>query len=203
MSKYNELMSRIEMTPQMKARILEKLEKSSPNKLKKSNVNKIIYFGIVAAAACLVLVVGSAIMKNNSITPNNQKVDSCIYTEDIYSSAAELAKASGKDIKDLHDIPFDVKKTKYVLITNQIAQISYFDEHENEICYRMTKGEEDNSGVYDEFEKEDTVNINGIDVTIKGNNGNASVATWTVSGYSYSIYATSDISVDEMKKMIE
>ena len=65
-----------------------------------------------------------------------------------------------------------------------------FINGDDQISIRKSVGTDDNSGVYEEFETVTTESINGNDVTVSANGDTAYLATWTVDGYAFSVYAS-------------
>lgn len=71
--------------------------------------------------------------------------------------------------------------------SNQIIQIEYSSEHDM-INFRAGKEVDDVSGDYNNYQFDNTVNINGISVSLKGNKNNeVNVATWKKDNIAYSI----------------
>ncbi len=85
-------------------------------------------------------------------------------------------------------------------INDELFQISY-KNGDNEILYRTAEGTEDISGDYNVYKNEKSLQIAGIDVTIKGKEGVAK-ATWTKDGLTYSIYADKEISEQDITNII-
>ena len=85
-------------------------------------------------------------------------------------------------------------------INDELFQISY-KNGDNEILYRTAEGTEDISGDYKVYKNEKNLKIEGVDVTIKGNEG-AAKATWTKDGLTYSIYADKEISEQDVTNII-
>ena len=63
--------------------------------------------------------------------------------------------------------------------------------------YRKSVGEEDNSGVYLEFDRVQEEEVNGIQVTLKGNADRVYLILWQKDGFSYSIYDEEGISAED------
>lgn len=74
----------------------------------------------------------------------------------------------------------------------------------DEIRMRKANGDDDISGDYTEYSENNSVAVDNIQVTMKGENGKINLATWTDNGYTYSIgvYSETGISVEEMSGFI-
>lgn len=107
-------------------------------------------------------------------------------------------------------VSFGVKMPSYLPSGYGLADIStasddfiqiFFKNRDDEILYRMAEGTDNISGDYNIYKNTKTVNVNGTDVTMRGNE-NITGATWTSDGMSYSIMSDKELSEAEMKKII-
>lgn len=107
-------------------------------------------------------------------------------------------------------VSFGVKMPSYLPSGYGLADIStasddfiqiFFKNGDDEILYRMAEGTDNISGDYNIYKNTKTVNVNGTDVTMRGNE-NITGATWTSDGMSYSIMSDKKLSEAEMKKII-
>lgn len=87
-------------------------------------------------------------------------------------------------------------------IENEMIQVIYY-KGEDEVRIRKGAGSEDISGDYNEYAETDSVTVEGMQVTIRGNDGKASVATWTNEEYTYSITVGEGIDIDSMTDLIK
>ncbi|QOX62063.1 DUF4367 domain-containing protein [Anoxybacterium hadale] len=76
-------------------------------------------------------------------------------------------------------------------IKNDLIQMIY-ENGEGEITYRQAKGSDDISGSYVEYPEENTMTLGSLEVTVKGNEGTVSVATWVNGAYTFALMADSD-----------
>ena len=90
----------------------------------------------------------------------------------------------------LTKLPKGYVQDSIYVIENELIQVIYSDG-ENEICFRQAKGNEDISGDYNEYEEINAINVSGVEVTTKGNNGKVNLASWTKDGYAFSISSNS------------
>lgn len=198
MSKYNEIMEYIELTDEMRERILSNVK--AKNKCR--CISKIVG-GVTAATACAVIVFGAVtVMKNTgyvrknpdkstiavtteAIAPTAQ--DTLTYGAESYSSAAELSEKFGTEICDIKTLPFEVKSVSYAIMFNSFAEVDYCGQNGEDCCFRIGKDTEDISGELDEFTSIENTDINGITVTLKGDDGKYHLASWIRSGRFYSV----------------
>lgn len=78
------------------------------------------------------------------------------------------------------------------------------DADENEIRIRKANGTEEVSGDYNDYSESSTLTVNGIPVSVKGENGSIILVTWTSGGYSYSagFYDGTGISREDLENLI-
>lgn len=75
--------------------------------------------------------------------------------------------------------------------------ITLDDGEENKITYRTEQTIEDISGDYNEYETEETEEINGLSITLKGDGGKYYTAIWNDGEFSYALSTD-----NELKKKI-
>lgn len=157
-----------------------------------------------AAAACLVLLgVGSQL--TNHPTPQSdpditlnvsplQEVDSIAEAEAITGFAFHVPEARE---------PYC--STAFIVLDKALIEVNYLTDDGGEIGYsiRKSRGTEDISGDYNEYTENATLNVNGNEVTIRGENGLCAVAIWTDGVYTYAIGAQNHpVTQDEMLALI-
>lgn len=190
--KYQEIMERIEVTPEMRERILRKLQNVHASRTGPRTIQRWIP---LAAAACLILVVGifqlrSGLRPAQSEHAETGSVETTVPGETVCRDLEELSSLAGFPVPDVADaIPFSVKETSYSLLWGELAQAGYSGTNGEEITLRISDGEEDNSGVYDTFPIINDWTVGNTTVTVKGENGQYTLAVWTMDNRAYSVYA--------------
>lgn len=194
--KYEEIMARIEVTPEMRQRVLHNLENAK--KAKKRRLTKQLF----SLAACLAIIVCCWFAwKPKQAKEPEQGMLSTAQIETVDSLAA-LSKKTGMDMKELTGLPFAVEQTEYVSYWGALAEIQYFGGTEN-LCYRKSQGTEDNSGDYNVYTQVETLEIAGMSVTLKGENGAFSLAAWTDGQFAYSICVSTPLSEEAFSALLE
>ena len=196
---YHEVMEHIELTPEMRARILEHVQQADlspdqaakePKKMTKfANLHK--YAGI--AAGLVVLIAVCAVLPN-VLTKNGDQNQDQTPEEDTqvtwdhqeYDSAQALAEKMGYEVSDIQGLPFEPQTTVYALIGTDLAQIEY-QNGDTSACYRKSPGTEDNSGDYNQYGNIDTVSVEDIQVELRGTGDGYVLAVWTDGTYAYSL----------------
>ena len=218
MQKYDEIMEKIEVTDEMKNRILAEIEKAGIAPEKKTVVSMRLMRRILPVAACAgIFAVAIAVpqirqnmqQKPGGQTPGQEKPDvEGIYAPQEVSSAKELSDTVGFSIKDIPSLKKQAEETVYVAYDN-LAEISYAWDGQ-EICFRKSEGKEDNSGDYNSYTKEKIIVVGNNSVTLKGETEDEILlATWSDGTYSYSLRLSKALKkadilglIDEIEKII-
>lgn len=213
-------MNKIEISDEMRERILRNIEKADIPEKPKINV---IYRRLISMAACLALIIaGAFIYKNMSdstiteppsesetVQPMGNETAATEVTDEMVgvfgieecSSAEELSEKLGFTVSDLKELPFDDHTAEYSLYFGEFAQIDYISGSET-VSYRKIKGDEDISGDYNVYDDVKEITAGGVSVTIRGNGGIYCVAVWQKDGYSYSISDYSGLSEQAFADMV-
>lgn len=183
----------------------------------------------VVAAACLALVIGVVVQRNRTIAPLNvgetsnigetpyvgeapvvgetSGVDLGYCGPEEYSSLEELEKGVGFSVDEAialaDNLPSPAASTAYSQAVG-IARVDYTLSDGNMVT--LSKAVDDGSdisGDYNEYNAVSEETINGVSVTLKGNDDTISLATFTREGYAYAIDCINGVSKDAMVKMAE
>ena len=201
---YDEIMDKIEVTDEMRERILNNIQ--TADLPKKSNVIPFSRLSrYLSIAACLALLIVGAVAVPKLFHGNdNQPDDELTATiPDIAecSSASELSDMVGFPVTDIPSLPFTATSTTYTSYWKELAQIEYAGSDET-LLYRKSMEDGDNSGDYNEYETVTDATISDISVTLKGNGGLYQLAIWQKDGYSYSISLTSSMTEQELLALV-
>ena len=195
--KYEQIMDRIEVTPEMRQRVLRNVE-AKQAKQKKRQLTRRLF----ALAACLAIVVCCwYVWKPKQADPPEQGM-MAVAQIDTVDSLEALTEKTGIPMDELTGLPFPVERMEYVSYWDELAEIQYFGGNDS-LRYRKSTGTEDNSGDYSVYAQEETLEISGNAVTLKGDNGAYSLAIWTDGNYAYSISVTNPLSRDAFRALIE
>lgn len=202
MNRYDEVMSKITITPQMQQRIMNNIQEidfeSQPKKVYfLKNYKK--YFSIAACA--LVCIVGTLLVSER-IKLEQEPLQQAIPDIVEYSSRNELSSAVGFDVMEVQNIPFDVEETEYISYWKKLAEIVYLGS-ENTLTFRMSVGNEEISGNYNEYEEVKSYSVDSWIVTIKGKNGLYNLAIWSDSVFSYALEVDTSVSETDLLSMIQ
>ena len=233
MAKYNEIMDHVKLSEDMQSRILSNVDRQMAKKKRKKLYRIWLpVVGVAVAAAILLLVAKpwntrSPVQSTEDTTSTEIPVtttpggvitggteDSTDGTESStdgspgsfqmkeFNSAEELAKTAGFPINDLTAIPFNVSEKGYRLIGGALAEEDYVGDN-GDISFRKSKGQEDNSGIYEEYPVTKTAGIDEIKVTLQGEEGSFHLILWQDDTFSYSIYSYNGLSEEDVHRLVK
>ena len=184
MTKYDEVMEKLEVTPEMRARILQNVETQMAEPRKKPNRLR----RFAALAACLaILLVGAMALPKFISSPVPEESETMIANGMVeVTSKEELSEAVGFPVKSAQSLPFFPQSIYYTSYWGEMAQIDYANGG-SMACFRQSLGEEDNSGDWSEYPAQKSLTVNGCAVTLKGEADSYTLAIWQDGTYSYSL----------------
>lgn len=184
---YDEIMDKIEVTPEMRERVLKRVasEDITPAKPKVLSFPKLKRY--LSAAACLVLVIAGAVTLPRLIQlqPPGGGVQAVPQIQEAASLDA-LSTLVGFEVEVGFALPFEPGETTYCSYGNELAQIQYSGQGQT-ATYRQSTGTADNSGDYTVYGDVVEITASGLSVTLKGDGGIYVLALWTDGTFSYSL----------------
>lgn len=204
---YHEIMNRIELTPEGRARILDgvrQAELAGPARARMIQFPQWKRWAAVAACAAVVLLAAVTLQNQKAATAPNESQGSVQIANPFedYDTLADAARAVGFELTVPERIDgFSGDKTVQVMSGTTI-QIIYSDGSDNRLFIRKAPGSEDISGDYNKYDEIRTAAVNGCDVTLKGSSGAVSTAVWTSGGYSYAVSADVPLRAEAMTALI-
>ena len=200
-------MERLTVSDQMREKLIAGVGKADKRKI--GMISASTLKRVAAIAACLVLLLAGAIVIKN-LSKNEAPITSGGYSTGepndtfvapvVYNSASELSEASGIFIEDLENVPFVPEETVYQYYDNGIAEIVYSD-CEEVLSYRVSCGDEDNSGDCNEYAEVFQKEIDGTVYTLKGDGELIYCALFRRGDSSYSITSTVGLTVEQIEMM--
>ena len=98
--------------------------------------------------------------------------------------------------------PVGYETTTYTDIGGTLAQV-VFSKGEHLITYRVSKGTENNSGIYAEFENQEVANMAPNGVTYQGNDGAFQLAIWTNGEFVHSVYTSEPMALKALEAVVK
>ena len=194
--KYEQIMEKIEVTPEMRQRVLQNVEVAQGKKQRR------MLRRLISLAACLMIVV-CCWYTWKPREPQDQEQGMLAASQiETADSLEALSEKTGLPLAELTGLPFAVEHTEYVSYWENVAEIQYFGSTDT-LRYRKSQGMEDNSGDYNVYALNTEAEVSGNTVTLKGEDGAYTLAIWTDGQYAYSISVTAPLSQETFLTLIE
>lgn len=201
--KYDEAMKHIEVTPEMRNRILMNLrnanfeEKKSAAVVQFPNIKR-----FAALAACLVAILAGAFtflyLQNPTNKPpilgNNGIIE--------VSSVKALSETVGFDIIEPDVLPFEPNNIVYTAYWAEIAEVVYTSDEQTAV-FRKGPGTDDISGNYDFYELTAEISVNNLNITLKAHGELYTLAIWTDGEFAYSLSLNEGIEEAEWIRILQ
>lgn len=158
------------------------------------------------AAACLVLIIGiPQYLRYQAGTEQSGAVMQTGNPWQEVSSVEEAAALTGFGIVlPAPEAPYTAEVIR--VLNREVISVAYMREEGGEIGYelRKEKGASDPSGDFSEYTETTGRRVDGIPVTLRGENGRWSLAIWTRDGYSYSVEAQANpMTEEELSELVK
>ena len=121
-----------------------------------------------------------------------------------YDSKDDAAQAAGFDLAVPDEISGCSEKSYRVLNAegDVMFEIIYASGEDETARIRKAPGADDVSGNYNEYAETETVDVGGVRVTMKDENGLVKLAVWTNGDYSYVLSVESGLSQSDMAALV-
>lgn len=202
--RYDEVMNKIEVTDEMRERILGNIQSMDIEVMPE---RKVIPFPNIkkymSVAACFVVLLAGAFAAGHMAgifqqdDPNVTIVNGMVKVDTL----EQLAAAVGFEVEELDALPFEVETTAYVSYWNELAEITYSGEGQT-ATFRKSIGTEDNSGDYSAYSAVTEISIGSLTITLKGSGEVYTLAIWSAGRYAYSIRLSDGISESDWRTFI-
>lgn len=201
--KYDEVMEHIEVTPEMRSRILGNIDAMDIAERKQA---KLVHFPNIkrfaALAACLaVMLAGVWALPELQNTPDDRSVLGNNYIVEL-SSVEELSETVGFEVAEPGNLPFEPESVAYTAYWGEMAEIVYTNGEQTAV-FRKGIGPDDVSGDYNSYELMSEILVNDVNATLKGNGESYTLAIWTDSGFAYSLSLNEGIGEAEWIKILQ
>ena len=171
---YEDIMERVVVTDEMKRRILDRIQRESPEAPPAFKIVSFRKFKRFASlAACFAIL---AVGVWSAAVPDMVEA----------SSAEKLSELVGFEVTDVKELPFEPTDAIYTAFWGEMAEIRYRNG-EAEAVFRKSAGTDDISGDFNSYDTVQELTAGDITATLKGNSGTYLLAVWSKDGFSYSL----------------
>ena len=203
MRTYEEIMEHVHVTPEMRNRVLKAVQQADFSGAPSSKTARFSALKRLSVlAACLAVVIAGALTLPDVWNPEGPEGSGVLLPSGPaeVSSAEELSRLAGFQMSDLEELPFTPEQITYSMF-GEVAQIDYRSGEER-LSFRKGPGTEDISGDYTSYEQKMSVEIDGVSVTFRGNDGRFYLATWSEENFSFSLSCTMGLTQIEWEPLV-
>lgn len=201
-SAYREIMDQVEVTEEMRERILDGVEKKRG--AQKAGRRRHIRRGLSLAACLALVLLGTAVVPQlfdgGTEEPPQEQTTVANGMEDV-DSASALSEKVGFEVRDLTGLLFTPDRVTYTSLWGETAQITYEGENQT-VTYRKAPGKEDISGDYNVYDTVTETVAGETSVTLKGDEDGYVLALWTADGYSYALSLENPVTEEELLEIL-
>ena len=185
---YDEVMERIEVTPEMRRRVLERIAREDISPAPAKVVSLSALRRRLSIAACFVLLLAGAAALPRLLEHTAEPEPPVLTVPNIVEAASlqELSGLVGFEVTESFSLPFRAEKTAYRAYWSEMAEVEYSGGGCT-ATYRQSPGTDDNSGDYNVYGDIRTITVDGTAVTLKGDGGTYVLALWTDGTYAGSL----------------
>lgn len=202
--RYDEIMDKIEVTDEMRERILNNLQEVD---LTKHTRPKVVQFSSIkkylSAAACFAILMVGVLALPGLLGRGQQPVEVLNPGADIVdvASVEELSAIVEFEVEEIAGLPFTPEKESYTAFGTDMAQITY--EGDGQTCtFRKSVGSDDNSGDYNAYSAVEEISVGEVTAMLKGADGSFTLAIWSDGAFSYSLQLTDSLTAAEWETLI-
>lgn len=190
------------------------IDEAAPAGQKKKAMRFTPWVRYASIAACAMLVIGIGIFAITQHSGNiidtpaqSEEADSSDFVQSgnpyaEYDTLEEAENTIGFEIS-VPDSYGGYTEPYYAVIEGKILEVQYYNGDDRGMIIRKSRGSEDISGDFNEYNTVTETEVNGNTVTIKGSGDEFSLALWVSGDYSYSVSVSSGISENALKEIIE
>ncbi len=203
-NKYHQVMEHVVVDDEMKKRVIQNLQKQ--HKPSYSYAFKKWAPVLTMAALVLIVLIPGRMLFSNTNSYESASESTVALSEgasiESYTSIDELENQMGFTMITINELPFEVIDTQYMSYFGATAEVTYLGD-EQTVTIRKEVNDIDISGDYRTYTQEKEIEINGVVVTICGNDDQFAKATWFIDEYSYAIILDQGVQEQELTDMIQ
>ncbi len=199
MKKYEKVMDHIQVTEEMRSRLINHIQASLSNVPKRKRIRFPNYKRYIPVAASFVVLIVGAVLFSQLFSPSEPITSNPPPNLQIgfqvvpVASAKELEKKVGFTIPDLSELPFSVEAISYTAYGTELAEITYEGQGKTAVLRKSIQNG-NNSGIFDLYEITEPIPSQEISGTLSGHSKDSLVlAVWQGGKAAYSIFLSDGV----------
>lgn len=153
---------------------------------------------LISVILCLFVVASGLVFSSCSKGENKNKTPEEIVKEENPNVEYKTLEEAESAVDFKIQLPKKFKATSYVVIDNDILEVNYDGGY-----IRKARGSDDISGDYNDYKKVEKKDVNGKQVTFKGDGTNVNLVTWNYMGFTFCIGNTKGMSEKEITNLFK
>jgi hypothetical protein len=203
--RYDEIMEKIQVTEEMRARILRGLQKADLTEIKPvKNARFPSPKRALSIAACLAVLLLGAVALPHLLPQTPADPPGLLQPGNILvqvDSPLALSSRLGFEVTDLANLPFVPEEIAYAAYGDMLGEITYSGAGQTAV-YRKSNGGTDNSGDYNTYASIKEITVDGRAVTLKGAEQNYVLALWSDGEFAYSLKLSDGLTEPAWRELI-
>ena len=188
---YEDIMERVVVTDEMKRRILDRIQRESPEEPPAFKIVSFRKFKRFASLAACFAILAVSVWSAAKLIPPTEEMPPGSGVQAVpdmveASSAEKLSELVGFEVEDIQGLPFAPTESIYTAYWGEMAEIRYRSDTA-EAVFRKGPGTGDISGDFNSYDTVQELTAGDITATLKGNSGTYLSAIWHKGGFSYSL----------------
>lgn len=119
------------------------------------------------------------------------------------NTLADAAALAGFDFTLPEELFTGASNQTIQAVEGEMVQVIYADANDNEIGrVRKAAGSDDVSGDYNDYAENETADVGGVSVNLRGTDGKVFVMTWTAGDFTYSVTVENGMARDAVLGMV-
>lgn len=146
---------------------------------------------------------GTVVLEDNTVKINTEAQNDVQIPNPFvdYETLEDAAAAAGFELTAPDTLDSYPQRTVQTMGKDMI-QI-FYENDEHSVLVRKAAGDSDISGDYNVYSQNGTMDVDGLTVSVRGNDGLIMVAIWSNGGYTYAVDSDAGMSAENMSELIQ
>lgn len=145
---------------------------------------------------------GTVVLEGNTVKINTEAQNDVQIPNPFvdYETLEDAAAAAGFELTAPDTLDSYPQRTVQTM-SKEMIQI-FYENDEHSVLVRKAAGDSDISGDYNVYSQKGTMDVDGLTVSVRGNDGLIMVAVWSDDGYTYAVDSDAGMSAENMSELI-
>lgn len=146
---------------------------------------------------------GTVVLEENTVKINTEAQNDVQIPNPFvdYETLEAAAAATGFELTAPDTLDSYPQRTVQTM-GKEVIQI-FYENDEHSVLVRKAAGDSDISGDYNVYSQNGTMDVDGLTISVRGNDGLIMVAVWSDGGYTYAVDSDAGMSTESMSELIQ